>query len=252
MNRLPVLFLSMGAALLTGCVFVHSSTTSDTPPSMNAPTVRVTQEGDLGLLHLTAPKDLTAKANASLLAQCPSGHLVNVRTQLSERDFFWIVQDYKLRVEGECLPVRTVAIPVKTPVARTLPSELKKTGRGLVFTMGSLLFETNSAFIRKNAEKHLVKLAAFLKKEPGRRIMIEGYTDSTGLSSWNQTLSEKRARSVEKTLLKLGVNQDRIARVKGYGALYPIASNKTVRGRKKNRRVEIVISTRQGTFKKNR
>lgn len=82
--------------------------------------------------------------------------------------------------------------------------------------------------------------------------MIEGYTDSTGLASWNQILSEKRARSVEAILLKLGVRQDRIARVKGYGALYPVASNKTFRGREKNRRVEIVISTPQGAFKKNR
>lgn len=251
-NRLLLSFLSLGTALLTGCVFVQSSTTSDTPPSKNAPTVRVIQEGDLGVLHLTSPKDLTAKANASLLAQCPSGRLVNVRTQLSDRDYFWIIQDYKLRVEGECLPVRTVALPGAPPVAKAPPSELKKTRRGLIFTLGSLLFETNSAMIRKNAEKHLVKLAAFLKNEPGRRIMIEGYTDSTGLASWNQILSEKRARSVEAILLKLGIRQDRIARVKGYGALYPVASNKTVRGREKNRRVEIVISTPKGAFKKNR
>uniref|UniRef100_A0A7C3LSH5 Uncharacterized protein n=1 Tax=Leptospirillum ferriphilum TaxID=178606 RepID=A0A7C3LSH5_9BACT len=50
-----------------------------------------------GCSILTAPKDLTAKANPSLLAQCPSGRLVNVRTQLSDRDYFWIVQVYKLR-----------------------------------------------------------------------------------------------------------------------------------------------------------
>lgn len=251
-NRLRVLFLLVGTALLTGCVFVQSSTTSDTPPSKNAPTVRVIQEGDLGVLHLTSPKDLTSKANASLLAQCPSGRLVNVQTQLSDRDYFWIVQDYKLRVEGECLPVRTVSVPKAAPVAKIPPSELKKTRRGLIFTLGSLLFETNSALIRKNAQKHLVKLAAFLKNDPVRRIMIEGYTDNTGLASRNQILSEKRARSVEAILLKLGVPQDRIARVKGYGALYPVASNQTVRGREKNRRVEIVISNPQGAFKKNR
>ncbi|MHB1927470.1 MAG: hypothetical protein ACYCRD_09430 [Leptospirillum sp.] len=50
----------------------------------------------MGLLHLTAPKDLTAKANKDLLTKCTSGRLSNVLTQLSDRDYFWIVQVYKL------------------------------------------------------------------------------------------------------------------------------------------------------------
>ena len=239
-----------GAALLSGCVYIPSSTLSDRPPASNATTVRVVEEGGLGVLHLTSPKDLTTKADADLLAQCPSGRLVNVRTQLSDRDWVWIVQDYKLRAEADCLPVPPA--PVKAPAPKKPLLEAKKTERGLVFTLGSLLFETNKASIRDLAKDHLEKLVRYLKSEPSRRIMIEGYTDSTGRAAYNRTLSEKRAHAVEAALRKMGVGPERIARVKGYGALYPVASNKTARGRQENRRVEIVISDATGAFKKNR
>ena len=255
MKRLLVTCLAGGAALLSGCVSIPSSTLSDTPPASNATTVRVVEEGDLGVLHLTSPTTLTAKADADLLAQCPSGRLVNVRTQLSNRDWVGIVQDYKLRAQADCLPVPppTPAVqPAAAPAPKKPVLEAKQTERGLVFTLGSLLFETNRANIRKGALHRLDKLAAYLKSEPGRRIMIEGYTDSTGHAAYNRALSEKRAQVVKAALLKMGVGRDRIARVKGYGALYPVASNKTVQGREKNRRVEIVISDPTGAFKKDR
>ncbi len=255
MARFLTICLAGGAAFLSGCVFIPSSTLSDTPPAPGAKTVRVVEEGDLGVLHLTAPKDLTTRAGADLLAQCPSGRLVNVRTQLSNRDWVGIVQDYKLRAQADCLPVPPAPAapnPVSAPAPKKPLLEAKKTERGLVFTLGSLLFDTNKASIRKGAEHRLDKLAAYLKQEPARRIMIEGYTDSTGHAAYNRRLSEKRAQAVEAALRKLGVGSDRIARVKGYGALYPVASNKTARGRQENRRVEIVISDSTGAFKKNR
>lgn len=252
MKRLLAISLAGGAALLSGCVSIPSSTISDRPPASNATTVRVVEEGGLGVLHLTSPKDLTTRADADLLAQCPSGRLVNVRTQLSDRDWVWIVQDYKLRAEADCLPVPPAPAPVSAPSPKKPLLEAKKTERGLVFTLGSLLFETNKASIRDLAKDHLEKLVRYLKSEPSRRIMIEGYTDSTGRAAYNLRLSEKRAHAVEAALRKMGVGPTRIARVKGYGALYPVASNKTARGRQENRRVEIVISDATGAFKKNR
>ena len=251
-KRLLAISLAGGAALLSGCVFIPSSTLSDRPPASNATTVRVVEEGELGVLHLSSPKDLTTKADADLLAQCPSGRLVNVRTQLSDRDWIWIVQDYKLRAEADCLPVPPAPAPVKAPAPKKPLLEAKKTERGLVFTLGNLLFDTNKTSLRPGAEHRLDKLAAYLKNEPARRIMIEGYTDSTGRAAYNRMLSEKRAHAVEAALRKIGVGATQIARVKGYGALYPVASNKTVRGRQENRRVEIVISDATGAFKKNR
>ena len=250
MKRLLAISLAGGAALLSGCVSIPSSTISERPPASNATTVRVVEEGGLGVLHLSSPKDLTTKADADLLAQCPSGRLVNVRTQLSDRDWVWIVQDYKLRAEADCLPVPPA--PVKAPPPKKPLLEAKKTERGLVFTLGSLLFETNKASIREGARDRLEKLANYLKSEPSRRIMIEGYTDSTGGAAYNRTLSDKRAHAVEAALRKMGVETTQIASVKGYGALYPVASNKTARGRQENRRVEVVISDATGAFKKNR
>jgi outer membrane protein OmpA-like peptidoglycan-associated protein len=82
--------------------------------------------------------------------------------------------------------------------------------------------------------------------------MIEGYTDSTGHPSYNMRLSEKRARSVEAALEKMGVGSDRIASVKGFGERYPVADNGTAEGRQDNRRVEIVISEPNGKFLKDR
>jgi len=198
-----------------GCVYINSGTIFDSPDATGSHMVQATEKGDLGVLHLTAPEDLTVRANEKLLSQCPSGRLENVQDQLNERDFFWIVQSYTLRVKAICDPTK-VAV-VKSVLQKKPPATLnaKKTERGLVFTLGTILFNTNQATIRSHAEKSLDKLVSYLQEEPGREIMIEGYTDSTGRASWNRTLSEKRARNIEHALEKMGVNPNRIASVKG-------------------------------------
>ncbi|HVT38275.1 MAG TPA: OmpA family protein, partial [Gemmatimonadaceae bacterium] len=80
-----------------------------------------------------------------------------------------------------------------------------------------------------------------------RKMMIEGFTDSTGSNSHNQELSEKRADSVRYALLGMGIATDRITS-RGYGESYPAAGNDTVAGRQLNRRVEILISDDSGTI----
>ena len=72
-------------------------------------------------------------------------------------------------------------------------------------------------------------------------LRIEGHTDSTGAASSNLTLSEKRANSVFDFLVPQGISSMRITAV-GYGMERPVADNATSDGRKKNRRVEIIIS----------
>ena len=85
------------------------------------------------------------------------------------------------------------------------------------------------------------KLAQFLQENPDRKVIIEGYTDSTGSDAYNQTLSERRATSVQVALIKMGVNPSRIVTA-GYGKAYPVADNASVSGRAMNRRVEVTIS----------
>lgn len=87
---------------MTGCVSIQSSSISGSPHGITGNTVHVSEQGDLGILHLNSPKDLTVKADQDLMSQCSSGHLSNVQTQLSIRDWFFIVQVYKVRATAVC------------------------------------------------------------------------------------------------------------------------------------------------------
>jgi outer membrane protein OmpA-like peptidoglycan-associated protein len=116
----------------------------------------------------------------------------------------------------------------------------KETERGLVLTLGDVLFATGKAELNYNAMRNLDKLAEFLKKYPTRNILVEGHTDSRGSESMNLTLSQNRADSVRNALVSRGVDGTRIT-AKGYGKSQPVADNATESGRSQNRRVEIVI-----------
>ena len=121
----------------------------------------------------------------------------------------------------------------------------KKTDRGLVITLGDVLFDTNKAQLKPGATRSLQKLAAFLKQYPERKAQVEGYTDSTGSADYNQELSDRRAHAVRASLLDMGVSSDRIT-THGYGKESPVASNGTPAGRQMNRRVEIILSDDKG------
>ena len=123
----------------------------------------------------------------------------------------------------------------------------KKTERGLVITLGDVLFDTNKAQLKSGSTRSLQKLADFLKQYPQRKARIEGYTDSTGGADYNQALSDRRAKAVRTSLVDMGISNDRIA-TQGYGEESPVASNDTAAGRQLNRRVEIVLSDDNGNF----
>lgn len=119
--------------------------------------------------------------------------------------------------------------------------------RGLVLTLGDVLFDTGEADLKPAANRTLLKLVQFLQVNPKRAIRIEGYTDSTGLAAENLKLSRDRAQAVADMLVDLGVEERRIE-VEGYGDQYPVEANATERGRALNRRVEVVISDRDGVL----
>ena len=85
------------------------------------------------------------------------------------------------------------------------------------------------------------QLAEFLRENPERKVLIEGFTDSTGAAAYNVQLSERRAESVKRALVKEGVDFSRISTV-GFGKEYPVADNATPASRSMNRRVEVTIS----------
>jgi outer membrane protein OmpA-like peptidoglycan-associated protein len=123
--------------------------------------------------------------------------------------------------------------------------DAKQTERGMVVTIGDLLFDTNSAVLKPGANGSVQRLAAFLLAYPERNALVEGYTDSVGSLQSNQSLSERRATSVLSALLAAGVQPSRLA-VTGYGEGYPLGDNQTAEGRLSNRRVEVILSDEVG------
>ena len=121
----------------------------------------------------------------------------------------------------------------------------KQTDRGIVITLGDVLFGTDLSNLNSNGMHTVQKLADVLSKNPQRTVLVEGYTDSTGTASHNQELSERRAQSVRTALQSMGISGDRIL-TRGYGQEFPVASNDTAGNRQMNRRVEIVLSDDNG------
>jgi outer membrane protein OmpA-like peptidoglycan-associated protein len=103
-------------------------------------------------------------------------------------------------------------------------------------------FDVDSAVIKYNARQTYVKIAGVLKTYPESIIHVVGHTDSDGTDQHNQGLSERRASAVASLLTGEGVSGSRI-RTEGRGEREPVASNSTAEGKRRNRRVDIVIKT---------
>lgn len=119
--------------------------------------------------------------------------------------------------------------------------QAQQTDRGMVLTLGDVLFDTGRAELKSGAFATLDRLATFMRDNPERTLQIEGYTDATGSDAFNLSLSQRRAESVRAALVNRGVDGGRIV-TRGLGEAAPVASNDTAEGRQRNRRVEIVIS----------
>ena len=137
---------------------------------------------------------------------------------------------------------------VRALEAQLRDMEAQQTERGLLVTLGDVLFAFNKAELSAQAAPRLDKLASFLKQFPDRKLLIEGYTDSVGGDSYNQDLSERRAQAVRDALVSRGVDASRIT-ARGYGKAHPVADNASPEGRAMNRRVEIVIADDQGNLR---
>jgi outer membrane protein OmpA-like peptidoglycan-associated protein len=120
------------------------------------------------------------------------------------------------------------------------------TPRGLVLTLGDVLFDTGRAELNPGSFRKLDQLAQFLNEHKERRVQVDGFTDSVGSDSYNEELSRRRADSVKSALLMRGIDASRIS-TQGYGKAYPVANNTDSGGRQLNRRVEVVIGGDNGT-----
>lgn len=121
----------------------------------------------------------------------------------------------------------------------------RRTDRGMVVTLGDMLFDTGRSRLQPGGTRSVTQLAEFLTRYPQRRAVIEGHTDSVGSRPANQDLSDRRAQSVLSALVDLGVDADRL-RATGFGPDSPVASNASAAGRQMNRRVEVVFANEPG------
>lgn len=116
----------------------------------------------------------------------------------------------------------------------------EKTKRGMVLTLGDVLFDVNQATMAPGATRNIANIASFMRNYPERHAVIEGHTDSMGDDDYNLGLSRDRAFSIRQALINEGIAASRIS-TQGFGETLPVASNSSSAGRQKNRRVEIIF-----------
>lgn len=151
--------------------------------------------------------------------------------------------------DKERLAARTAeAEKAKADLAELKELQAKSTDRGIVMTLGDVLFDVGKANLKSGGVRVVSQLAGYLNANPQRKVSVEGHTDSTGSDEFNQQLSEHRAESVKATLVGAGISPDRVI-TQGFGETYPVAGNDSASGRQLNRRVEIVLSDEEGNIK---
>lgn len=123
--------------------------------------------------------------------------------------------------------------------------DARRTERGIVVTLGDVLFDSGQSHLQSGGAGTIAKLGAFMRSNPERRAAIEGYTDDVGGDLANQRLSDRRAEAVRMALVDVGVGAERLS-ARGHGERNPVAGNDTAAGRQMNRRVEIVFVPQQG------
>ncbi|ALG66751.1 OmpA family protein [Beggiatoa leptomitoformis] len=180
-----------------------------------------------------------AKAEVDKLSSSKSDVVISSREREAEKARLDAEAKAK---EAEAARKRLEAEMERTRALQAQLAELKgkQTDRGLVLTLGDVLFETNKAELMPGALGNIDKIALFLQQNADRNILVEGHTDSVGSDQYNMTLSERRADSVRFALIQRGVASNRIL-ARGFGKARPIASNDSAGGRQQNRRVEITI-----------
>jgi outer membrane protein OmpA-like peptidoglycan-associated protein len=116
----------------------------------------------------------------------------------------------------------------------------KKTDRGLVVTLGDVLFDSGQSRLAPASTVAVARLSGAMNRDTSLKAVIEGYTDSIGGAAANMDLSDRRAKAVQTALLNAGVRPEQLS-TQGFGEANPVADNATAVGRQLNRRVEITF-----------
>jgi len=114
------------------------------------------------------------------------------------------------------------------------------TARGIVATLGDVLFDSGEATLKPSSAPNMEKIANFMHQFPDRDAIVEGHTDSLGDDDYNLDLSRERTFAVRAALMSRGIDASRIT-TSNLGESAPIADNSTFEGRQQNRRVEVIF-----------
>jgi len=154
--------------------------------------------------------------------------------------------DQKRRKKQRSMPIDTLFTPA--PIAKVNPNFKTAENATLapaktkeVFVLDEVLFEINSYRLNERHTSGLDSLVDILVNNPTIQIQINGHTDNSGSERYNLKLSRDRAEAVAVYLIDHTINESRIT-FEGYGSTRPLVSNETEEGRKKNRRVEIIMT----------
>jgi outer membrane protein OmpA-like peptidoglycan-associated protein len=226
-----------------------------TPPNANLEQARTNYSGLQANPQASKVAALETKDASEYLDKADKAYLD--KEDQAKVDQLAYLANQRVEVAKQTIALRTAEANLKNAAAQRAQARLdardqqikqlqdslnaKQTDRGTLVTFGDVLFATDRADLKSSGLVNINKLAQFLQENPDRKVIVEGYTDSTGTASHNQSLSERRAGSVRAALAKMGVDPARIV-AQGYGKEYPVAENSSTSGRAMNRRVEVTIS----------
>ncbi len=128
-------------------------------------------------------------------------------------------------------------------IARIPGARVERRGKAIVVSFpNDLLFESGSSTLSLAANRRLDSVGRAMRRYPNTSIAVTGHADSTGEEDLNLAISERRAASVRRYLIRGGVISARVTTT-GEGEARPFASNATAPGRQRNRRVEIRLES---------
>ncbi|MGC3893729.1 OmpA family protein [Pseudomonas urmiensis] len=117
------------------------------------------------------------------------------------------------------------------------------TEEGWAFDLsGKVLFGSDLDSLNSQSQDIVERIGKALLSVDIQRVRVDGHTDASGKAAYNQQLSERRAQSVAKTLVGIGMQPQNI-QTRGLGSSQPVADNSTSSGRTENRRVSIVVAS---------
>ncbi len=197
---------------------------------------------DARTLEADVARAQAATARADALDQKRETEMLRSDAEVARVQAATDAEAARVQASSDAVAARAAADSEASELQRQVDElQARPTDRGLVLTLGDVLFTSGKSDLNASATGSLERLTSFLNRYPDRSVAIEGHTDSNGGDDYNLALSQRRAESVKDYLTGRGIGSMRIAAA-GMGESRPLAGNDSVTGRQLNRRVEVIIA----------